>query len=55
MVPVWALEVHLETGSNHDEEVGLVLVFGDGIVELVAQALAEEHDVRLQDGRNGEI
>ena len=37
----------LKGGSYHDEEVCLVLVDGHRLVELVAEAFAEENDVRF--------
>lgn len=51
---MWS-SIHLKAGSDHDEKISLVLVFGDGIVEFVTQAFAEEHDVRLQDRRNRKL
>jgi hypothetical protein len=46
---------YLETWADHDEQIDLVLVLCDRVVKLIAQALAEEHDVRLQNWRYGEI
>ena len=51
---MWS-SIHLKAGSDHDEKISLVLVFGDGIVEFVTHAFAEEHDVRLQDRRNRKL
>ena len=42
---------HLQRRPDDDEQVALVLVHGHVVVELVGEALAEEHDVWLHDGQ----
>ena len=43
--------LHFERGSDDDEQVTDVLVRLHHPVKLRRQLLAEEHDVRLQDGQ----